>query len=89
MVVAKKSYKNSKYVVYGSHAMDTRRYEDYTDGREEKKSAPNKNPRKIVKERIKLIAMLLIMFCLSTLIVGRHSMIMKLNYQAQIGRAHV
>lgn len=81
MIVAKKSY-NSQYV-YDNYAVDYRRYEQNTDTNEKPDKTPGVSKKKKVKNKLKIISMVFLMFCIGTLIISRYAFIMNLNNQCK------
>lgn len=80
MIVAKSS-SSSRYV-YDNYAIDYERYERYEKPEKKATKAPVKKKPNL-KHRVKMVVLVITMFCTGVLIVGRYAMIMNLNNQCK------
>lgn len=81
MIVAKNS--SSNRYIYDNYAIDYEKYEHFEKPEKKTAKAPGVKKRVNIKKRLKLIVLVVSMFCMGTLIVGRYALIMSLNNQCK------
>lgn len=80
MIVAKKSYSRNEYA-YDNYAYDFQKQNNHVEEKKkDKRERAQKHGIKL-KDRLKLITLVVLMFCIGILIVGRYALIMNLSNQ--------
>jgi len=82
LIVAKNSYSYSRSnYAYDNYAYDYEKYNSYAEEKKKDKREKKQKHSINLKSRLKLMTIVLVMFCTGMLIVGRYALIMNLNNQ--------
>lgn len=79
MIVAKSRSNTSNYTVYGNYAYDFDKYNEDSFNSDPKGQTTKKPNKSALKKRLKLMSIVILLFCTGMLIVGRYAIIMNLN----------